>query len=98
MIAITYYLLSCLAGALLGLVFFGGLWLTVRHLPRSRRPALLMLTSLLLRFTLVLAAFYAMTVLAGWPHTLAAAAGFTLPRLLLGYRLSGGRVNREADA
>jgi len=46
------------AGLLLGAVFFGGLWWTVRKGVWSKRPALWFLGSFLLRISLVLAGFY----------------------------------------
>lgn len=74
------------AGGLLGVIHFGGLWLTVRRLPQISRPALWMGGSLLLRGLVVLAGFY-FIVLAGWPATVAALAGFIAVRLLFGRRL-----------
>jgi F1F0 ATPase subunit 2 len=50
--------LACGAGGVLGAMFFGGLWWTVRNGMSSRQPALLFLGSLLLRTGLVLAGFY----------------------------------------
>jgi F1F0 ATPase subunit 2 len=47
--------LGLFLGLLLGLFYFGGLWLTVRRLPRSSSPHLLWLGSLALRLTLLLA-------------------------------------------
>lgn len=42
----------------LGILYFGGLWLTLRKIPAVRRPAGLMAASLCLRMALVLVAFY----------------------------------------
>ena len=50
--------LACVAGLLLGAVFFGGLWWTVRKGVSSSRPAALFFGSLLLRMSLVLAGLY----------------------------------------
>jgi F1F0 ATPase subunit 2 len=46
------------AGGLLGAIFFGGLWWTVRQGVSSPRPALWFLGSLLLRMSIALAGFY----------------------------------------
>lgn len=46
------------AGALLGIVFFGGLWFTVLNGVRSKNPALWFLGSMLLRTAIVLLGFY----------------------------------------
>ncbi len=46
------------SGLLLGAVFFGGLWWTVRTSIAAKRPALLFFGSLLLRTGVVLTGFY----------------------------------------
>ncbi len=46
------------AGLLLGAIFFGGLWWTVRKGISSKSPALWFLGSMLLRMGIVLAGFY----------------------------------------
>ena len=50
--------LACFAGVLLGALFFGGLWWTVRRGVASPRPALWFLGSGLVRMSIVLAGFY----------------------------------------
>ena len=50
--------LALAAGVLLGAIFFGGLWWTVRKGVSSQRPALWFLGSLLLRMSIALAGFY----------------------------------------
>ena len=51
-------LLAVLAGLLLGAIFFGGLWWTVRKGMTSAHPALLFFSSMLLRMSIVLLGFY----------------------------------------
>jgi F1F0 ATPase subunit 2 len=51
-------LLAGLAGGLLGVIFFGGLWWTVRKGLTSKQPAFWFLGSMLLRTGIVLAGFY----------------------------------------
>ena len=46
------------AGALLGAFFFGGLWWTVRTLTDSKRPAVLFLSSLVIRTVVLLGGIY----------------------------------------
>lgn len=41
-----------------GFIYFWGLWYTLQRLPQSRRPALLMLGSYLLRLAVVLGGLY----------------------------------------
>jgi F1F0 ATPase subunit 2 len=74
------------AGAGLGIFYFGGLWLTVRRLPNSGRPALLFLGSFAGRTTLALLGFY--LVMDGrWERMLACLAGFIVVRQFLISRL-----------
>ncbi len=51
-------LLAWMAGVVLGALFFGGLWWTVRKLASARRPALWIFGSLFLRTSATLAGFY----------------------------------------
>lgn len=53
----TTILLAALGGFALGLLFFGGLWLTVQKGIVSAHPALLFLTSSLLRTAIVIGGF-----------------------------------------
>lgn len=74
--------LAGLTGILLGVFYFGGLWLTVRRLPRSASPELLLLGSFVTRTAIVLVGFY--LVMAGrWERLLVCAVGFILVRFLL---------------
>ena len=68
------------AGALLGAMFYGGLWWTVRRAVSSKRVALWFLGSLLLRMGLALAGLY---YVAGgdWQRLLLCLLGFVLARL-----------------
>jgi F1F0 ATPase subunit 2 len=50
--------LTLVAGLVLGTIFFGGLWWTVRKGAASPSPALWFLGSMVLRLGLVLAGFY----------------------------------------
>ena len=71
-----------LGGAILGLVFYGGLWLTLCHLPDSRSPGIMSLLSLLIRLGITLAGFYGLTG-GYWPSLLAGLSGFVLTRGVL---------------
>ena len=74
------------AGAALGVAFFGGLWLTVRKARQSRRPALLLAGSFVLRMALLLGGLYLIGA-HDWRRLLAAAAGIALARTILVRRL-----------
>jgi len=75
-------LLAFGAGAALGLLYFGGLWWTVRRGLASPRPALWFALSLPLRLGLTLAGFYA--IAAGhWLRLPACLLGFVAMRLII---------------
>ena len=89
--------LAASAGLLTGTFFFGGLWWTVRHGLRSKRPALLFCTSLLVRFGVALTAFYAI----GYGHLdrlIASLIGFVGSRFVIGCILRFQSVKRNDDA
>jgi F1F0 ATPase subunit 2 len=81
------YSLATLWGLLFGLVYFGGLWLTIRRLPITQQPALWMLSSFLLRNLLAVAAFYPV-VINGWLTALFSITGFIGARLFLQSKIS----------
>ena len=70
------------AGLLLGAIFFGGLWWTVRVGVASSRPALLFLGSLLLRTVVVVAGFYFVGD-GHWQRLLACLFGFVVARIIV---------------
>lgn len=71
---------SLAAGILLGVMFFGGLWWTVRKGVASRRPALWFFGSLVLRMSLALAGFYFVSG-GHWERLLVCLLGFVAARL-----------------
>lgn len=77
--------IALLAGVAFGLVFYGGLWWTVRRAATFRRPGLSVLTSLLLRMGFTLGGFY---VVAGEDMTrlLLCLTGFLLSRVAVTWR------------
>lgn len=70
------------AGGLLGLLFFGGLWWTVRRAFDSPRPALWIGGSLLLRMACVVAGF-AVVAAGDWRRMLSCLLGFWAARWLV---------------
>lgn len=71
------------SGLVLGLLFFGGLWWTVRRLPRSSRPVALYLGSMVVRAGAALAGFYLVLTYYDWPQLAAALVGFLVVRVAL---------------
>ena len=54
-VSLTRLLLDVLAGLLLGSLYFGGLWVTLRQLSHARHAGLGMAASLMLRLAMVAA-------------------------------------------
>jgi len=73
---------ALIAGMLLGVMFFGGLWWTVRKGVSSARPALWFFGSLLLRTSITLVGFY-MVSDGHWAKLLVCLLGFTIARLIV---------------
>ncbi len=78
--------LSVAAGVGLGLLYFGGLWLTVRRLAGSRRPALLFGSSFVVRLSLTVIGFY-FVMDGSWERALACLGGFLIARQILTFWL-----------
>lgn len=74
-------------GIVLGLVYFGGLWITVCRLPKVKRQASWMLSSFILRNVLVAAGFYAILRL-GWQFVLLYLAGVLGVRFVMTRRIN----------
>lgn len=73
---------ALVAGVLLGAIFFGGLWWTVRQGVSSKRVALWFLGSMLLRTCIVLLGFY-FILGDDWKRLLAGLLGFIIARLVV---------------
>ena len=86
-------LLAWVAGGVLGTIFFGGLWWTVRNGVSSKQPALWFLGSLLLRMSIALAGFYFVSG-GHWDRLLACLLGFVIARFIV-TRLTGSPVEHN---
>ncbi|WP_395742908.1 ATP synthase subunit I [Prosthecobacter sp.] len=87
----------CLAaGLLLGAIFYGGLWWTVRKGLSSPHPATLFLGSAVLRMGLVLGGFYWVSN-GQWQRLLVCLAGFIIARLAVTW-LTRGKPKEERHA
>lgn len=90
------WLVAMLAGGVLGVFFFGGLWWTLRRALASTRPALWVMGSLILRVGLTAGGF--LLVSAGeWQRVLACLVGFWLARQVV-TRFSARRTITEHPA
>ena len=77
---------SLAAGLLLGYFYFGLLWLTVRRLPHSRHPALLVQLSLFGRLLVVVPAF-ALVMQGQWQRLGFCLLGFLIVRQVMIVRI-----------
>jgi len=74
--------IGMVAGMVLGAIFFGGLWLTVRRGLSSQRSALWFFSSLLTRTFIALAGF--LVVSAGeWKRLISCLLGFVVARIVV---------------
>jgi len=75
-------ILAWMAGLLLGGIFFGGLWWTVRRGVVSKRPAILFMSSFMLRMSIAVSGF----LLVGrgdWKRLMLCLVGFVMARLIV---------------
>lgn len=75
-------LFSLLSGALAGLVYFGGLWLTLKKIAEFKLSYSLLLLSFVVRSAIVLLVFYAL-VIYHWAYLTVALVSFLAMRQLL---------------
>ena len=75
-------LLSFIAGALLGIFFFGGLWWTTKKAVRSKSPALWFLVSLFVRLGITITGFY-LVAHDHWERMLICLLGFVIARMIV---------------
>jgi len=81
MIEIIWTVLALIGGITLGVLFFGGLWFTVKIAFKSNIPALWFFGSLLLRITLTMLGFYFIGS-GNWRLLVSCGVGFILARFL----------------
>ena len=84
---------ALVTGLLLGVMFFGGLWWTVRKGLSSKHPALWFFGSLLLRMSIALAGFYFVSG-GHWERLLVCLLGFVMARLIVS-RLTGPQIEHQ---
>jgi F1F0 ATPase subunit 2 len=89
--------LSCAAGGALGIVFFGGLWWSVRKGISSRHLPLWFFGSLLLRMSLALTGFYFVSA-SRWDRMAACLCGFILARVAVIWVTRAGEFHPVPEA
>ncbi len=85
-------------GLILGTLFFGGLWYTVKKTITSTKPAFLVLVSFVSRMVIVLIGFYFIGA-GNWQRLLIALLGFIIARFIVIYltRAKQVIVKEEVD-
>ena len=78
----TTLTLALAAGLLLGAIFFGGLWWTIRRAVSSRRPGAWFVGSLLTRMAVCVGGFF-LVARGDWRRLLACLLGFLIARILV---------------
>ncbi|MDP4285223.1 MAG: ATP synthase subunit I [Bacteroidota bacterium] len=73
---------ALIAGVILGIIFFGGLWITTQKGLRSKRPALVFTGSFIIRMTIILVGFYFIGQ-NSWQKLLTCLAGFLVARVVI---------------
>ncbi len=81
-VGIGQLVLSLVGGVVVATFYFGGLWVTVRRVPTSRRPVLLTFGSFALRGAVTVATMVWIARM-HWQWLLAAMASFVLVRVIL---------------
>ncbi len=77
-------ILASVAGIALGIIFFGGLWFTVKKLITAKIPALWMLGSFIVRVGIVLLGFYFIGA-GNWQRLISSLIGFIAARFIVIY-------------
>lgn len=72
-------ILAFIAGMMLGVFFFGGLWFTIKKAVSAKIPALWFFLSFFLRVTVVLIGFYYISP-GGWQRLVVCLIGFIVAR------------------
>jgi F1F0 ATPase subunit 2 len=81
-----------LAGGAIGILFFGGLWWTIRKGLGSPQPALWFSGSLLLRMSIALAGFYLVSG-GDWRRLAACLVGFVIARMAVAWLTRGKSIS-----
>ena len=74
-----FLVIAVISGVLLGIIYFGGLWLTIRHLAERGGSPWLLAGSFLVRTVFLLSVFYAL-VIYHWAYLMVALAAFLAVR------------------
>jgi F1F0 ATPase subunit 2 len=79
---IIYIIIVFICGIILGIIFFGGLWLTIKKSVTSKTPGLLFFASFLIRTGIALLGFYFLAA-NNWKNMVACLVGFIISRFII---------------
>jgi F1F0 ATPase subunit 2 len=77
-----HFVLALVLGLALGIVFFGGLWLTVKKTVAAKMPALWILGSFIFRVGITMIGFYYVSM-GNWQRLIICLLGFTVSRYIV---------------
>ena len=87
------YVLAFAGGVILGLLFFGGLYITVQKMDTVKNPAIIMIISFILRMAVLVVAFYFISK-SGYKEVLFALAGVILSRFVITFNMRGEKKEK----
>jgi len=79
---VLYMILAFAAGIVLGTLFYGGLWLTVKRSINAKVPALWLIAGFIIRVSITLIGFYYISR-GNWMRLLICLLGFIIARVLV---------------
>ena len=74
--------IALLGGMVIGIFFFGGLWITIRRVQDNQRPGTVLFVSSFVRIAIALGSLYVLAW-GQWERLLIAVVGFMLARLVV---------------
>lgn len=89
-----YLLVSLFLGFLIGILYFSTLWWTVRQLPITQQPILLIVGSLIGRLSIAILGFY-LLMNGSWERLVVTLLGFILARTILIRRWRPRGISRK---
>ncbi|EFK07236.1 F1/F0 ATPase, Methanosarcina type, subunit 2 [delta proteobacterium NaphS2] len=93
---VIYWGLAFLWGVLLGSLYFGGLWITLRKMPEKKKKKRWLALSYILRLCVALVGFWIVIELKGPPAFFFTLAGFFLTRFVM-TRFLSPKKNEGSD-
>ncbi len=98
---VLYRVLVFITGLILGTLFFGGLWFTVKKSVTSKKPALWVFSSFFIRIGITLIGFYFIAA-SSWQRLLICLLGFIIARFIViqftkSYEVNQTPIKKEVD-